>query len=60
MKNTSEGISTIAMGLDWNAGDTLSRFSEEFPSNQYPWQRLESRGVTIDWLSVDRSARSDR
>lgn len=52
MKNTSEGISTIALGLDWRAGDHIVAFQEEFPSNQYPWQRLESKGVKIRWLSV--------
>ncbi len=51
MKNTSEGISTIANGIDWRAGDTIVAFKEEFPSNQYPWQRLESKGVKIKWLS---------
>ena len=52
MKNTSEGIATIAMGLDWRAGDTIVAFNEEFPANQYPWKRLESKGVKIQWLSV--------
>lgn len=52
MKNTSEGIATIAMGLDWRAGDTIVAFTEEFPANQYPWRRLESKGVSIRWLSV--------
>ncbi len=53
MKNTSEGIAAIAMGLDWRPGDRIVAFKEEFPANQYPWQRLEkSKGVKIDWLSV--------
>jgi cysteine desulfurase/selenocysteine lyase len=53
MKNTSEGIATVAMGLDWRPGDRIVAFREEFPSNQYPWRRLEkSKGVQIDWLSV--------
>ncbi len=53
MKNTSEGISTIALGIDWHAGDRIVAFKEEFPSNQYPWRRLEEEhGVKIDWLSV--------
>jgi selenocysteine lyase/cysteine desulfurase len=51
MKNTSEGISTIANGLDWHAGDTMVAFNQEFPSNQYPWKRLEAKGVKIKWLS---------
>jgi selenocysteine lyase/cysteine desulfurase len=52
LKNTSEGISTIAMGLDWRAGERIVAFKEEFPSNQYPWRRVESKGVNIQWLSV--------
>ena len=52
MKNTSEGIATIAMGLDWRPGDRIVAFQEEFPANQYPWRRLESKGVKIDWLSA--------
>jgi selenocysteine lyase/cysteine desulfurase len=52
LKNTSEGIATVAMGLDWRAGDQIVAFTEEFPANQYPWRRLESKGVNIRWLSV--------
>jgi selenocysteine lyase/cysteine desulfurase len=52
MKNTSEGIATIANGIDWKPGDVIVAFKEEFPSNQYPWQRLESKGVKIRWLNV--------
>jgi cysteine desulfurase / selenocysteine lyase len=52
MKNTSEGISTVAQGIDWRAGDRVVAFKEEFPSNQYPWQRLEPKGVRVEWLSV--------
>jgi selenocysteine lyase/cysteine desulfurase len=50
VKNTSEGIATVAMGLDWGPGDRIVAFEEEFPANQYPWRRLESKGVKIDWL----------
>ncbi len=50
-KNTSEGVAIVAMGLDWRPGDRIVAFREEFPANQYPWQRLESRGVSITWLS---------
>jgi len=52
MKNTSEGIATVAMGLDWRPGDRIVAFTEEFPANQYPWRRLESKNVKITWLSV--------
>jgi selenocysteine lyase/cysteine desulfurase len=52
VKNTSEGISTVAMGLDWNTGDVVVAFREEFPSNFFPWQRLEKNGVKVKWLSI--------
>lgn len=52
VKNTSEGISFIAQGLGWRAGDRIVCFREEFPANSFPWLRLEPRGVTIEWLSI--------
>jgi selenocysteine lyase/cysteine desulfurase len=64
VKNTSEGIATVAMGLDWQPGDRIVAFHEEFPANYYPWKRLEARGIAVDWLSVedplDRIAESAR
>jgi cysteine desulfurase/selenocysteine lyase len=53
MKNTSEGIATVAMGLDWKPGDRIVAFREEFPANFFPWKRLEQKGVSITWLSVE-------
>ena len=55
VKNTSEGIATVAMGLDWRAGDKIVAFEEEFPANQYPWRRLASKGVRIEWLPATAS-----
>jgi len=52
VKNTSEGIATVALGLDWKPGDRVIAFREEFPANYYPWLRLEARGVQITWLSI--------
>ena len=54
-KNTSEGIATIAMGLDWKPGDRMVGFREEFPANLYPWKRLEAKGIEVTWLSVTDS-----
>src|SRR5471030_1970430 len=53
VKNTSEGIATVAMGLDWKPGDRMVGFREEFPANYFPWKKLEEKGVTVTWLSVD-------
>jgi len=52
VKNTSEGIATVQMGLNWREGDIVVAFREEFPANYFPWQRLEAKGVSIRWLSI--------
>ena len=52
VKNTSEGIAMIATGMSWKPGDVMVAFHEEFPSNYYPWKRLENQGVEVRWLSV--------
>ena len=52
VKNTSEGIATVAMGLDWRPGDKVVGFLEEFPANFFPWKRLESKGIRVEWLSI--------
>ncbi len=43
--NTTEGINYIAEGLDWRPGDNVVTLADEFPTNQYPWLNLASRGV---------------
>jgi cysteine desulfurase / selenocysteine lyase len=67
VKNTSEGIATVAMGLNWKPGDRIVAFREEFPANYLPWKRLESKGIAVDWLSfndpldrIDEAARGAR
>src|SRR4051794_16780601 len=48
MRNTSDGLSTIANGLKWRPGDNLVTFAGEFPSNVYPWLRLrQAYGVEV-------------
>ncbi len=54
VKNTSEGIATVANGIDWRPGDRIVAFNQEFPSNWFPWKHLErQRGVAITWLDED-------
>ncbi|MGA2742549.1 MAG: aminotransferase class V-fold PLP-dependent enzyme [Bryobacteraceae bacterium] len=67
VKNTSEGIATVAMGVDWRPGDKMVAFREEFPANYYPWKRLEETGVHVEWLSyldpldrIDQACRGAR
>ena len=43
--NTTSGISLVAEGFPWTSGDNVVTLANEFPSNQYPWLNLKSRGV---------------
>ena len=52
VKNTSEGICTVAGGFEWRSGDKVVAFREEFPANYFPWKRLEAKGVVVEWLSI--------
>jgi selenocysteine lyase/cysteine desulfurase len=44
---TSSGLTTIAQGYSWRAGDEVLAPLGEFPSNVYPWKSLESRWVSF-------------
>ena len=42
--NTTAGIGLVAEGYPWKGGDNVVLPDNEFPSNQYPWLNLASRG----------------
>jgi cysteine desulfurase / selenocysteine lyase len=52
LKSTSEGLSVIAHGLPWQAGDNVVSIAQEFPSNRIVWQSLEPRGVEVRLLDL--------
>src|SRR6185436_2526328 len=59
MRNTSDGLSTVANGLNWQSGDNLVTFAREFPSNLYPWLRIrDALGVEVR-LCEERDGRID-
>lgn len=45
VKNTSEGLSLVAAGLDWRDGDNVIAVDGEYPANVYPWWSLRRWGV---------------
>ena len=51
LKNTSEGLSIIAHGLDWLPGDNIVIPANEFPSNRIVWESLIPCGVEIRQIS---------
>lgn len=69
--STSDGLSSVATGLDWRPGDSVVAVDGEFPANVYPWWALRRLGVetrlaatangrlTVDAIAalVDRTTR---
>jgi selenocysteine lyase/cysteine desulfurase len=45
--HTTAGINLVAEGWPWRAGDNVVLPEGEFPSNLFPWQNQQSRGVEI-------------
>jgi len=56
VKNTSEGLSVIAYGIDWKAGDTVVGIAQEFPSNRIVWESLSTQGVAYRRLDLYASS----
>lgn len=51
LKNTTEGLLTVANGIRWQEGDNVIVPSCEFPANIYPWRNLERRlGVEVRFV----------
>lgn len=51
---TSLGLSLVANGLDWRAGDEVICHRDDYPANVYPWVDLERLGVRVIRLQPDR------
>ena len=48
VKNTSEGISIVANGIDWQWGDRIVTTNVEYPANVYPWmEAVRTRGCKL-------------
>lgn len=50
---TSVGLSLVANGLDWSAGDEVVCYQDDYPANVYPWTDLERLGVTVRLLKPE-------
>ena len=48
--NTSAGLATVAEGLRWRPGEAVLVAVPDFPTNVYPWQHLERKGVTVRFV----------
>lgn len=59
VRNTSDGLSTIANGLQWQKGDNIVSFEREFPSNFYAWRRIRDAHQVELRLCPEREGRID-
>ncbi len=51
---TSVGLSLVANGLDWQAGDEVVCYLDDYPANVYPWTELRRRGVVVRYLKPEK------
>jgi len=59
LKNTSEGLSVIAHGLNWQTNDNIVITDQEFPFNHIVWQSLKSQGVSLREAEISKSTLSE-
>jgi selenocysteine lyase/cysteine desulfurase len=57
VKNTSEGISIVAKGIDWQWGDRIVTTNVEYPANIYPWMEVvRSHGCNLVMVAEETEA----
>ena len=61
VKNTSEGISIVAQGIDWQWGDKIVSTAVEYPANVYPWmEQVRSHGVKLEQVPEEEDGHGRR
>ena len=59
VKNTSEALSFVAYGLDWQDGDEIIISDQEFPSNRIVWESLADKGVIVREVALSAGSDSE-
>ncbi len=54
LRNTGDGATILAQGLELQTGDEIIINRNEFGSNAYPWLALGKRGVTVRFIDAPR------
>ncbi len=57
VRNATEAINGVALGLDWKAGDEVVITDVEHTSNLLPWLRLKEKGVKVRIVESDEKGR---
>ena len=50
VRSTSHGISLVAEGLTWRAGDEVILYELDHPAGVFPWLNLADRGVKVRFI----------
>jgi len=53
VRNSTEALNAVALGLEWTVGDEIIVTDVEHHSNLLPWLRLQKQGVKIKILEAD-------
>jgi len=48
--STSMGLALVAAGLDWQAGDNVVCYRDDYPANVHPWMNLARQGVAVRFV----------
>jgi selenocysteine lyase/cysteine desulfurase len=54
LRNTGDGATLLAQGLEIEPGDEIVVGRNEFGSNAYPWLALQAKGAVIRWVDAPR------
>lgn len=61
VKNTGEGLSIVASGIDWKPGDRIVTTAVEYPANVYPWmEQCRRHGCELVMISEETIAGGQR
>lgn len=61
VKNTGEGLSIVAHGIDWQPGDRIVTTGVEYPANIYPWmEQAHRRGCELVMVAEETDANGRR
>ena len=58
IKNTGEGLSIVAHGIDWKRGDRIVTTAVEYPANVYPWmEQVRAHGCELVMVPEESDAK---
>ncbi len=60
MQNTTEGLQTVMMGIDWKAGDEVVLSKHDYSTVKIGWQQLAQRyGIRLKWITLPAPIEDD-